>query len=124
MLYTCMKFYTIGDTNGFLKRLTAGGISDNGNMLDFIRRMVKHSNSLVSVTLTSLDMPHHWIPGMWPKHVHFDRCTSSEIISPDRNLVKNVVDVVVTGDTLNFDSKKFPNIRQLRRFTYHVDRLN
>jgi hypothetical protein len=126
---TCHSMKNHGKQYGFLTKIKLDLHTDTST---FVKRFSKHIETLLNVTIRSMDDPHLWLP-KYLENVTFDHCSVTKYINP-RNIVYQTKSLVIKdynrgksySKPLRINWEKFPNLENLVLYVYdvNIDMLN
>jgi hypothetical protein len=125
LVRTCKNLCTHGKEYGFVTFIN-GDL--NTDMMTFMERFCRHSNTINSVFLSSLDNPHNWLPHYVEK-LCFNHCAITSYVNPSPRSNSHVVKYLKLTDynryryktTLRINWDCFPNLEELELYVYDVD---
>uniref|UniRef100_A0A6C0CZD1 F-box domain-containing protein n=1 Tax=viral metagenome TaxID=1070528 RepID=A0A6C0CZD1_9ZZZZ len=124
VITTCKYYKEIGYKYGFLKHIKISRIL---NYQDFILNCYKHQNSLLSISLQLIDIPHSLIYTKWPLKVVFYNCYMGNISIDPLGEVCNTQELHIidyyrnTRNTpININWNKFINLKRLNIYASDI----
>lgn len=120
------RLKTLFYKEGFLKYISFGYNIIHTDIYNFSIMCSTHYKSLKSIYVSNTNNPQVWIQSIWPKIIHFNFCTITEIIDP--SCISNTEELSIKqhefanrNTTLKINWNKFPHLKKLKIIAYDID---
>jgi hypothetical protein len=125
-LLTSKYLKNLFSREGFLKSINFGYNIINTDIYDFSITCARHYNSLNSIYVSNTNNPQVWIQNIWPKIMHFNFCTITDLIDP--SYISNTEELYIKQHefinkniTLKINWVKFPYLKKLKIMAFDID---
>ena len=119
----CKYLYEYSTKFGYLTYIKA---TSSSNMMTFIQRFIKHSLSIKTVEIRSIDDPHLWIPHYVEKLI-FEHCSIPSYLNPKKQVFVTKYFKLIDYNrykyktTLRVNWECFPNLEELELYVHDVN---
>jgi hypothetical protein len=120
------RLKTLFYKEGFLKYISFGYNIINTDIYNFSILCSRHYKSLKSIYVSNTNNPQIWMQIIWPKIIHLNFCTISEIIDP--SYVTNTEELSIKQHefvnrniSLKINWNKFPHLKKLKIIAFDID---